>query len=124
MVNLWLDDIRPAPEGWVHVKTVNEAIELMKTRTVDYASLDHDLGIFASEGGNGVKFTDWMAEFQCWPNEGVFVHSSNPVGVNTMLATVDRYSPYPVEAGYSSGRGYSSPEGGWPGGDHYIRRDY
>lgn len=44
MISLWLDDIRPAPEGWHHVLTVDEAIQVMSLNNVQRASLDHDLG--------------------------------------------------------------------------------
>ncbi len=30
-MKIWLDDIRPAPNGYVHCHSVNEAIELIKT---------------------------------------------------------------------------------------------
>ena len=29
-VNLWLDDVRPAPEGWLWVKTAQEAKEVFE----------------------------------------------------------------------------------------------
>lgn len=51
MVKLWLDDVRPAPPGWTHVRSVNEALALLATGTVTAASLDHDLGEFAADGG-------------------------------------------------------------------------
>lgn len=41
---LWLDDLRPAPPGWIHVKTANDAIEALMTNEFDEVSLDHDLG--------------------------------------------------------------------------------
>lgn len=44
MIDLWLDDIRPAPDGWTWVKTVDEAKKLLETGTVRAMSLDHDLG--------------------------------------------------------------------------------
>jgi hypothetical protein len=43
-INLYLDDMRPAPEGWVLVKTVAEAQEVIKLHNVQLMSLDHDLG--------------------------------------------------------------------------------
>ncbi|MFW3121471.1 hypothetical protein MMAG44476_27288, partial [Mycolicibacterium mageritense DSM 44476 = CIP 104973] len=44
-VKLWVDDERPAPEGWVWVTRPAEAIRALATRTVTDLSLDHDLGI-------------------------------------------------------------------------------
>lgn len=43
-VDLWLDDMRPAPEGWLWVKTCDEAKKWLEQGVVRRASLDHDLG--------------------------------------------------------------------------------
>lgn len=43
-IRLWLDDRRPAPEGWTLVSTVEEAKVLLRTGMVTHASLDYDLG--------------------------------------------------------------------------------
>jgi len=98
-VNLWVDDVRPQPEGWLWVRSVDEAISVLSSAEVEFASLDHDLGEFEPLGGNGVAITDWLAEHGRWPSAGISVHSANPVGVRTMLATVDRYGPYPTSNG-------------------------
>ena len=113
-INLWLDDVRPAPEGWVHVTTVHEAIALIKSGQVARASLDHDLGLCSpckrgvqdvtdlSGSRNlrtprncqcmtGYKLCLWMAENNKWPDEKPVVHSANPVGAFAMRAIIDRY---------------------------------
>lgn len=43
-MRLWLDDVRPAPDGWVWVKTARDAIALLAAVGVAEISLDHDLG--------------------------------------------------------------------------------
>ena len=47
-VNVWLDDLdheqRPIPEGWLHVRTIDEAKEVLQSHNVQQLSLDHDLG--------------------------------------------------------------------------------
>jgi len=43
-MKIYLDDIRKAPLGWVHVYWPDEAIALLKTGDVTEISLDHDLG--------------------------------------------------------------------------------
>jgi hypothetical protein len=43
-VKLYLDDERACPEGWVLVKTAEEAILMLDTQDVEEISLDHDLG--------------------------------------------------------------------------------
>jgi hypothetical protein len=98
---VWLDDIRPAPLGWTHVKSARAAITLLAEGTVTEVSLDHDLGDYAADGGDGIAVVDWMAEHDVWPVDGIAVHSANPVGRDRMLAAVDRYSPYPLAYGNS-----------------------
>lgn len=40
-VRLWLDDFRSAPEGWTHVRSVNQAIRLLETGDVVEATINH-----------------------------------------------------------------------------------
>lgn len=91
---MWLDDLRPVPEGWTGVRSVNEAIALLSTGLVVEASLDHDLGDYAYDGGDGYKVVDWMAENNIWPSAGVHCHSGNPVGRERIEGVVQRYGPY------------------------------
>lgn len=107
-MKIWLDDVRPAPEGWVRALSVRQAINLFLIQDivrdrVTHVSLDHDLGDEARFGGDGDKLTEWMAEHDTWPSDGLRVHSSNPAGRDTMLRTIDRYGPF--EAGYGNTRG-------------------
>jgi len=44
MVDVYLDDERTAPEGWVQCRWPEEVIELLKAGDVNMLSLDHDLG--------------------------------------------------------------------------------
>lgn len=111
MTLLWLDDVRPAPAGWAHARSVNDAKALLSAGEVTHASFDHDLGDYSGDGGDGTRLTDWLAETGHWPTGGVRVHSSNPVGVATMLATMDRYAPYTSRTANSRGQ---APDGGWP----------
>ncbi len=89
MVKIWLDDIRPAPEGWIHAKSVLEAIKLFKEHYPDISdmSLDHDLG----DDMDGIKLVLWMAENGLWPRQKPRVHSMNPVGRTNMEALIERY---------------------------------
>lgn len=111
---LWLDDDlerRPTPPGWRRVFSANEAIRVLASETVAFLSLDYDMGDYAHDGGDAASVTDWMAGNDRWPLLGVNVHSGNPIGAKVMLATIDRYSPYPL--GYTRARGLT-PSGGWP----------
>jgi len=108
-MNLWLDDIRPCPDGYLHARSVNEAIAILESETCEYASLDHDLGGYADDGGDGFKLVLWMAEHERWPSKGIRVHSANAPGMKRMLADIDHYSPFPIAYGISRG---SWPQGG------------
>ena len=55
-MRLWVDDIRPAPEGYVWAKSVNEAKWILYGRMItnnpiELLDLDHDAGNFVSDGG-------------------------------------------------------------------------
>jgi len=98
-INLWLDDIRdPADHGcagWTWVKTADEAIALLQTGRVIRASLDHDLTIEATLGQpdkekTGYSVVCWMEEFGMWPQDGVAVHSMNPIGRQRMQQVIQR----------------------------------
>jgi hypothetical protein len=90
MLEMWLDDNRKPSEfhnpSMVWVKTAEEAIKLLQTGKVTYASLDHDLG----EGKSGYDVVCWMEEHNIWPVDGVDVHSMNPVGRKNMQVVIDK----------------------------------
>ncbi len=62
-MTVWLDDklesYRPAPAGWVGVKTAQEAIALLRTGKVEELSLDNDLGDEAI-AGSGFDVLEWL----------------------------------------------------------------
>lgn len=43
MINLYVDDKRECPPGWVVARTVTEAIRILDTQDVAVVSLDHDI---------------------------------------------------------------------------------
>jgi len=105
-MKLWLDDTRPAPDGWHWARTADEAIEALRTGHVVEASLDHDLGhCDACEGCtgylrspcecrchlSGTFLVNWMATENVWPATKPRVHSANPVGAERMRLTIERY---------------------------------
>lgn len=90
-MKLWLDDVRPAPDGWIHVLTAEEAIARFATGEVVAASLDHDLG--PSDAGTGYDVLAWIESamaVHAWygPLPRLHVHSANPVGRARMVAAV------------------------------------
>lgn len=112
-MRLWLDDIRPAPEGWTWVKTDAEARLYLALGCVEIASLDHDLGAckaclgdrcpeqwlidsnyesmpHCEHVGTGATLVNWMEETGHWPKDKPHVHSANPAGRAKMQAAIDK----------------------------------
>ena len=115
-MKLWVDDVRPAPEGYVWYKSVNEAkIAILKTEldalfiknalrqgqytqpcgevlaTIKYIkliSIDHDAGDFACDGGDYIELLNWLEE--TGRNYPIRIHSMNSVGVANMRAIIER----------------------------------
>lgn len=67
-LNVWLDDLcddvttdRATPTGWIGVKTPQEAINLLKTNTIEVISFDNDLGLSGYDGmTEGRHVLDWL----------------------------------------------------------------
>lgn len=62
---LWLDDLRPAPTGWVHARSVKAAIEILESQPASIASLDHDFGTHAGDGGDGTRTGGGWPSTEC-----------------------------------------------------------
>ena len=104
-IKLWLDDVRPAPEGYVWLKSVNDAKTFILDKEREFAYLfrrgvykadylislidiDHDAGNFANDGGDYIKLLDWLEETgRDYP---IRIHSMNPVGVANMRRIIER----------------------------------
>lgn len=97
-MKIWVDDVRPAPEGYVWCKSVQEAkdtvlvLELYATVNESYKveliDVDHDAGGYAYDGGDYIKLLDWLEETgRDYP---IRIHSMNPVGVENMRRIIQR----------------------------------
>ena len=93
-MKLWIDDVRPAPKGYVWIRSVNKAIEYItkysdwldwdmnRVDCIELIDIDHDAGVYAKEGGDYIKLLDWLEENDMrYP---IHIHSMNPVGVENM----------------------------------------
>lgn len=94
-MKLWIDDVRPAPEGYVWCKSVNEAINLigdaeehLGIATIELIDIDHDAGDYADDGGDYIRLLDWLEE--TGRNYPIRIHSMNPVGVANMRRIIER----------------------------------
>ena len=107
-MKLWMDDVRPAPEGYYWVLCVNDAKTIIRVAEERYAfnlgyfysenekhtlpieliDIDHDAGDYAHLGGDYIKLLDWLEE--TGRNYPIRIHSMNPVGVQNMRAIIQR----------------------------------
>ncbi len=93
-MKIWLDDLRKAPQGFVHCYSVNQAKQAIlagesQNETIEIIDCDHDLGDYYPDGGDGIKLLDWLAERETY--YPVALHTQNPVGRDNMLRLVNAY---------------------------------
>ena len=92
-MKIWIDDCRPAPEGYVDVKTVYAAKAIIvrserRKETIELIDIDHDAGDYAKYGGDYIKLLDWLEETgRSYP---IRIHSMNPVGVENMRRIIQK----------------------------------
>jgi len=85
-MKLWLDDERPAPEGWLHAETAWQAIAWLASGKVVECSLDHDLG--PERYGNGYLVLKWLEEQAFFGRVKplvINIHTANPAAMKRML---------------------------------------
>ena len=93
-MKLWIDDVRPAPDGYWWCKSVNEAKRFISDPHIQVChkialiDIDHDAGEYAQYGGDYIKLLDWLEETgRSYP---IHIHSMNPVGIENMRAIIKR----------------------------------
>lgn len=94
-MKIWLDDTRAIPDNYTHhALSVNQAKELIieaekKKERIELIDCDHDLGLYAKDGGDGIKLLDWLLERNTlYP---IKLHTANPVGRANMERIISRY---------------------------------
>lgn len=94
-MKLWIDDLRPAPNGYIWAKSVKAAktaiwqYEHNMTEDNILIDLDHDAGNYVSEGGDYIKLLNWLEAKNIVDTGYSFhIHSMNPVGVQNMRAII------------------------------------
>jgi hypothetical protein len=93
MIRLWIDDVRPAPQGWYWAHTSTEAILFFQNKLIDEVSFDHDSG----DGDDFIRVALWLEEMACFNQYHRVkwnIHSANPVGREALrmaLESADRY---------------------------------
>ena len=112
-MKLWIDDIRPAPKGYIWVKSVNEAKRIIKAynmycddiiskfgfewfdlldsndpNSIELIDIDHDAGDYAICGGDYIRILDWFEK--TGRNYPIRIHSQNSVGVENMRRIIQK----------------------------------
>ena len=99
-MKLWIDDARPAPEGYIWIKSVNDAIRYIEIYgdyidsdnvmidCIELIDIDHDAGDYAQYGGDYIKLLDWLEE--TGRNYPIHIHSMNHVGIQNMRRIIER----------------------------------
>ena len=108
-IKLWIDDIRPAPEGYIWCHSVYRAIKEIQifedkienalneydfpsaelwNATIEVIDMDYDAGDYFQYGGDYIRLLDWLEE--TGRNYPIRIHSQNPVEVQNMRAIIRR----------------------------------
>ena len=84
MMKLWIDDIRPAPDGVIWCKSVNQAKAAITAYEHQY-SYDNILIDLDNDVDDYFKILDWLEEKNIVDTGYFFkIHSKNPVGIIKM----------------------------------------
>lgn len=83
-INLFLDDSRPCPKGFVHAKDADECMLLLRECDVRVLSLDYNLGWNAPTGLDVARF---IVASRRYP-ERIYLHSSSAAGRRRMFETL------------------------------------
>ena len=84
MMKLWIDDIRPAPNGFIWCKSVNQAKAAITAYEHQY-SCDNILIDLDNDAADYFKILDWLEEKNIVDTGYFFkIHSKNPVGIMKM----------------------------------------
>ena len=89
MINIFLDDIRPCPAGFVAARSAEECMLLIAEYEVNLLSLDYELGYGLPNGAAVVRSIIAGGKY---PKE-VFVHSSSPMGRAAMVKLLREANP-------------------------------
>jgi len=95
LINIFLDDIRPCPEGFILARNATECSVLLRNNEVNTLSLDHDLG--DSDALTGYDLCKWIVEQgiespHIYPKV-IYLHTANGVGRDNMYQLLNRYKP-------------------------------
>lgn len=91
-VKIWVDAVRPPPDGYVWIKSVNDFIKFVDKNgiaNVMVFDLDHAAGDYAADGGDYAKCLDYL-EFIGADGISVRLHGANTAGVQRMRSIIKK----------------------------------
>ena len=94
ILKIWVDDVRPAPEGYIWLKSVNEVKKyladphILCNYEIKLIDPDHDAGDYAKDGGDYIRILDYL-ELVGY-NGDLRIHSMNAVGVQNMRNIIQK----------------------------------
>ena len=84
-INLYIDDLRDCPVGFLMARDVEQAKYYFKNFQIGILSLDHDLGV--DEQGNLLPTGYDLVKYICENGlraDKIYIHTDNPVGRENM----------------------------------------
>jgi hypothetical protein len=93
MISVYLDDIRPCPEGYILARSVEACMEIIRSKKLHTLSLDHDLGFGQPSGYELVKY---LVANNIYAKK-IIIHSANPWGRLRMYKLLAKHKPKEVE---------------------------
>ena len=89
-MNLWIDDCKPAPEGWAVARTYDEAVRLLGSFDYDEVAFDHDLGDTSVPERTGYDLLCEIERGDLRRPSRAQIISWNPVGRRRMAVVISR----------------------------------
>ena len=94
-LRVFLDDVRPARDGWTLVRWPREVIAMLETGEVEELSLDHDLDDDQITGYDVLTWIEEAVALRGFRPPGIAVDSANTVGrerVARALESIRRFA--------------------------------
>jgi hypothetical protein len=95
-INIYLDDLRPCPAGFVLARSAEECKALLLEFDVQILTLDYELGWNAPNGLDVAKFIAMNLTEYTYPRE-IYMHSSSPSGRASMYQLLFAHKPESVK---------------------------
>lgn len=99
MVNIFVDDIRETPAGFIHFYTVNDCVGYLRRMYKSgvsefYLDLDNDASDYFDQGGDYINILRYLEDMRRMGHLRhmkikVHIHSMNPVAVQNMRTIID-----------------------------------